>query len=53
MKLIDVAKHLATDEQCFAYLERRRWPIGEVCDLGYDCIKNGARDSVIERMVVA
>ncbi len=26
MRVIEVAKHLATDEQCFAYLEKRRWP---------------------------
>src|SRR5437868_556230 len=31
MKLIDVQKCFATDEQCLAYLERKRWPNGARC----------------------
>ena|SRR5437660_4144011 len=31
MKLIEVAQALATDEQCLAYLENRRWPNGVRC----------------------
>jgi transposase-like protein len=30
MNLIDVAKELATDEQCLAFLEKQRWPDGIV-----------------------
>jgi hypothetical protein len=30
MNLIDVAKELATDEQCLAFLEKMRWPDGIV-----------------------
>ncbi|HEY1401909.1 MAG TPA: transposase, partial [Terriglobales bacterium] len=31
MKLIDVPKAFATDEQCIAYLENMRWPSGVRC----------------------
>jgi len=31
MRLIDVTKALATDEQCLAYLEASRWPHGVRC----------------------
>jgi transposase-like protein len=31
MKLIEVTKAFATDEQCLAYLESRRWPKGVRC----------------------
>ncbi len=31
MKLIDVPKAFATDEQCLAYLEAKRWPHGVRC----------------------
>src|SRR5437870_5528776 len=31
MKLIEVAQALATDEQCLAYLENRRWPNSVRC----------------------
>jgi hypothetical protein len=31
MKLIDVPKAFATDEQCLAYLEAKRWPNGIRC----------------------
>jgi hypothetical protein len=31
MKLIEVTKAFATDEQCLAYLENRRWPDGVRC----------------------
>ena len=31
MKLIEVSKAFATDEQCLAYLENRRWPDGVRC----------------------
>jgi hypothetical protein len=30
VNLIDVAKELATDEQCLAFLEKQRWPDGTV-----------------------
>ena len=31
MKLIEVGRAFATDEQCLAYLENRRWPNGVAC----------------------
>jgi hypothetical protein len=31
MKLLDVPKAFATDEQCVAYLEAMRWPYGIRC----------------------
>jgi transposase-like protein len=31
MKLIDVTKAFASDEQCLAYLEQKRWPDGVRC----------------------
>lgn len=31
MNLIDVTRELATDEQCFAFLEGQRWPDGVRC----------------------
>src|SRR5713226_9384270 len=31
MKLIDVTKKFATDEQCLDYLEQMRWPTGVCC----------------------
>src|SRR5437667_7064398 len=31
MRLIDVSKAFATNEQCLAYLENRRWPNGVRC----------------------
>jgi transposase-like protein len=31
MNLIDVARELATDEECFAFLESQRWPDGVRC----------------------
>jgi hypothetical protein len=31
MKLIDVTKAFASDEQCLAYLEASRWPDGVRC----------------------
>ncbi len=31
MKLIEVTKAFATDEQCLAYLEAKRWPNGVRC----------------------
>lgn len=33
MKLIDVSKAFATDEQCLAYLEHKRWPKGVRCPI--------------------
>lgn len=33
MRLIDVSKAFATDEQCFAYLETARWPDGVRCPI--------------------
>jgi hypothetical protein len=33
MKLIDVGKAFATDEQCLAYLEAMRWPKGVRCPI--------------------
>jgi hypothetical protein len=33
MKLIDVSKAFATDEQCLAYLEAMRWPHGVRCPI--------------------
>ena len=31
MRLIDISRAFATDEQCLAYLENRRWPNGVRC----------------------
>ncbi|MBZ5705299.1 MAG: transposase [Acidobacteriia bacterium] len=31
MRLIEVSKAFATDEQCLAYLEHKRWPNGVRC----------------------
>jgi transposase-like protein len=46
MNLIDVSKHLATDEQCLAFLERVRWPDGTRCPTcGNDKIGNIERKS--------
>ena len=33
MKLIDVHRAFATDEQCFSYLENKRWPNGVRCTI--------------------
>jgi transposase-like protein len=33
MRLIEVAKAFATDEQCLAYLEHKRWPNGVRCPI--------------------
>jgi transposase-like protein len=33
MRLIEVSKAFATDEQCLAYLENRRWPNGVRCPI--------------------
>lgn len=46
MNLIDVSKHLATDEQCLAFLEKVRWPDGVRCPIcGNDKIGNIERKS--------
>src|SRR5260370_17668773 len=45
MNMIEVTKNLATDEQCFDYLERKRWPDGKI-----RCLRCGAdRISRVER----
>jgi hypothetical protein len=31
VNLIDVTQELGTDEQCFAFLEKQRWPDGVEC----------------------
>ena len=31
MNLIDVMRELSTDEQCFAFLEKQRWPDSVEC----------------------
>src|SRR6185437_5942565 len=31
MNLIDVTRELATQDQCFAFLEKQRWPDGVRC----------------------
>ena len=33
MRLIDVTKAFASDEQCLAYLEKSRWPDGVRCPI--------------------
>ena len=49
MKLIDVTKALASDEQCLAYLENRRWPNGVRCIVcGNDKISRITRQSTKE-----
>jgi ISXO2-like transposase domain/Transposase zinc-ribbon domain len=46
MKLIEVGRALATDEQCLAYLEHRRWPNGVRCIVcGSDKISRITRES--------
>lgn len=46
MNLIDVAKALATDEQCLAYFEKMRWPNGVRClTCGNDKISKITRKS--------
>lgn len=48
MNLIDVAKELATDKQCLAFLEKQRWPDGIVrcTTCGSDKISKITRKSV-------
>src|SRR3989442_13413602 len=46
MKLIEVGRAFATDEQCLAYLENRRWPNGVRCIVcGSDKISRITRES--------
>jgi hypothetical protein len=33
MRLIEVNQAFATDEQCLAYLEHKRWPTGVRCSV--------------------
>jgi transposase-like protein len=49
MKLIDVTKAFASDEQCLAYLEAMRWPNGVRCPVcGADKISKITRKSTKE-----